>query len=84
MVANLPVGSSHGENTAGEPLTVRYREGDPQTVASQDDVGGGGPAVATVMFGAGAVLFLLMFVWSTISLVRQRRAADLHVPLAVV
>ncbi|MEU5920473.1 DUF3592 domain-containing protein [Streptomyces sp. NPDC047141] len=84
VVANLPVGSSDGENTAGEPLTVRYREGDPQTVASQDDVGGGGPAVATVMFGAGAVLFLLASVWSVIRLVRQRRAVDAPVPVAAV
>ncbi|MFJ2937154.1 DUF3592 domain-containing protein [Streptomyces sp. NPDC087219] len=74
VVANLPVGSGHGENVAGERLTVRYREDDPQVVASQDDVGGGGPAVATVMFGAGAVLFLLVFVWSAVHLARQRRA----------
>ncbi|MGW4854103.1 hypothetical protein ACWEPZ_23040 [Streptomyces sp. NPDC004288] len=84
VVANLPVGSSHGDDRAGEPLTVRYREGDPQTVASQDDVGGGGPAVATVMFGAGAVLFLLASVWSVIRLVRQRRAVDAPVPVAAV
>ncbi|MFE4312122.1 DUF3592 domain-containing protein [Streptomyces sp. NPDC056891] len=74
VVANLPVGSGHGENVAGERLTVRYREDDPQVVASQDDVGGGGPAVATVVFGAGAVLFLLVLVWSTVHLRRQRRA----------
>ncbi|MFC9592463.1 hypothetical protein ACFTUC_22040 [Streptomyces sp. NPDC056944] len=84
VVANLPVGSGHGEDTAGERLTVRYREGDPQVVASQDDVGGGGPAVAAVMFDAGAVLFLLMLVWSTIHLWRQRRAADVPSPVAAV
>ncbi|MEU2077634.1 DUF3592 domain-containing protein [Streptomyces sp. NPDC013489] len=74
VVANLPVGSGHGENTAGERLTVRYRQGDPQVVASQDDVGGGGPAIFTVLSGAGAALFLLAFVWSTVHLRRQRRA----------
>ncbi|MFD9246887.1 DUF3592 domain-containing protein [Streptomyces sp. NPDC059556] len=74
VVANLPVGSGHGDNLAGDRLTVRYREGDPQVVASQADVGGGGAAVFTVVFGAGAVLFLLALVWSTVSLWRQRRA----------
>ncbi|MET7755146.1 DUF3592 domain-containing protein [Streptomyces sp. NPDC005389] len=74
VVANLPVGSSDGENVAGGRLTVRYREDDPRVVASQDDVGGGGPAVATVVFGAGAVLFLLVLVWSTVHLRGQRRA----------
>ncbi|MBP2585480.1 hypothetical protein J3A78_005958 [Streptomyces sp. PvR006] len=74
VVANLPVGSSHGENTAGERLTVRYREGDPQVVASQDDVGGGGPAVATVLFGSGAVLFPVIAVWGSVHARRQRRA----------
>ncbi|MEV7373910.1 DUF3592 domain-containing protein [Streptomyces sp. NPDC090301] len=82
VVANLPVGSSHGENVAGERLTVRYREGDPQVVASQDDVGGGGPAVFTVVAGAGAVLFFLAFAWSAVVLVRQRRAADVPAPAA--
>ncbi|MFC9340924.1 DUF3592 domain-containing protein [Streptomyces sp. NPDC057020] len=74
VVANLPVGSGHGDDLAGERLTVRYREGDPQVVASQDDVGGGGPALLTVLFGASAVLFLLALVWSTVTLRRQRRA----------
>ncbi|WP_055601983.1 hypothetical protein [Streptomyces aureus] len=78
VVADLPVGSSHGKNVAGERLTVRYREGDPQVVASQDDVGGGAPAVGTVVFGAGAVLFLLMLVWSTVHLRRQGRAEGDH------
>ncbi|WP_329284175.1 DUF3592 domain-containing protein [Streptomyces sp. NBC_00691] len=81
VVANLPVGSSHGKDTAGERLTVRYREGDPREVASQDDVGGGGPAVFTVVSGAGALLFLLAFVWSAVALVRQRRAAAVHAPV---
>ncbi|MCX5229384.1 DUF3592 domain-containing protein [Streptomyces sp. NBC_00233] len=73
VVANLPVGSGHGENVAGERLTVRYREDDPQVVASQNDVGGGGPAAATVVFGAGAVLFLVMAVWASVHVRRQRR-----------
>ncbi|CAM5387489.1 DUF3592 domain-containing protein [Streptomyces narbonensis] len=76
VVADLPVGSGHGEDQAGERLTVRYREGDPQVAASQDDVGGGGAAVGTVAFGAGAVLFLAASVWSTVHLRRQRRATD--------
>nr|WP_245234664.1 DUF3592 domain-containing protein [Streptomyces flavochromogenes] len=80
VVANLPVGSSHGKNVVGERLTVRYREDDPQVVASQDDVGGGGPAVGTAVFGAGAVLFLVMLVWSTVHL-RRRRAEDGHTPV---
>ncbi|WP_338492660.1 DUF3592 domain-containing protein [Streptomyces sp. SJL17-4] len=74
VVADLPVGSSHGKNVVGERLTVRYREDDPRVAASADDVGGGGAAVGTVVFGAGAVLFLLALVWSTVHLGRQRRA----------
>ncbi|MFH8581295.1 DUF3592 domain-containing protein [Streptomyces zaomyceticus] len=73
VVADLPVGSGHGDDEAGDRLTVRYREDDPQVVAAQDDVGGGGAAVGAVVFGAGAVFFLLILVWSTFHLRRLRR-----------
>ncbi|MFD8642027.1 DUF3592 domain-containing protein [Streptomyces zaomyceticus] len=73
VVAELPVGSGHGDDEAGDRLTVRYREDDPQVVAAQDDVGGGGAAVGAVVFGAGAALFLLVLVWSTFHLGRLRR-----------
>ncbi|MFD3992680.1 DUF3592 domain-containing protein [Streptomyces sp. NPDC058548] len=74
VVADLPVGSGHGKSPAGTPLTVRYKADDPQVVAAESDIGGGGAAVATVLFGAGAVVFLVMLLWSTVHLRRQRRA----------
>ncbi|MFD7960551.1 DUF3592 domain-containing protein [Streptomyces zaomyceticus] len=81
VVANLPVGSGHGDDEAGDRLTVRFREDDPQVVAAQDDVGGGGAAVGAVLFGAGAVFFALLLVWSTVHLRRQRRAEGVHAPI---
>ncbi|MEV4940242.1 DUF3592 domain-containing protein [Streptomyces zaomyceticus] len=73
VVAELPVGSGHGDDEAGDRLTVRYREDDPQVVAAQGDVGGGGAAVGAFVFGAGAVFFLLILVWSAFHLGRLRR-----------
>ncbi|XUM03496.1 hypothetical protein ACQ86F_08915 [Streptomyces venezuelae ATCC 10712] len=84
VVADLPLGSSDGDRVTGDGMTIRYKEVDPQVVASQDDVGGGGPSVATVMFGAGAVLFLLVFAGSVIRLVRQRRAVGAPAPAGAV
>ncbi|WP_343243071.1 hypothetical protein [Streptomyces sp. SID12501] len=73
VVADLPVGSGGGKDSAGTPLTVRYQADDPQVVAREEDVDGGGAAVGLVMSGAGALLFLVIAVVVAIGMARQRR-----------
>lgn len=77
VVADLPVGSGGGKNSAGTALTVRYQADDPQVVAREDDIDGGGAVVMTVMAGIGALLFLVIAVVSAIAMARQRRTDSL-------
>ncbi|MBQ0827531.1 hypothetical protein J5Y05_13570 [Streptomyces sp. RG38] len=73
VVADLPVGSGAGKSSVGTRLPVRYRADDPQVVALDGDVGGGGAAVGAVMSAGGALLFLAVSVLAGISLLRQGR-----------
>ncbi|MGW6273856.1 hypothetical protein [Streptomyces sp. NPDC055060] len=75
VVADLPVGSGGGKSSVGAELTVRYRADDPQTVARDEDVGGGGAALFAVLSGAFALLFLGVAIAMAIYSVRRRRAA---------
>ncbi|MER5311603.1 hypothetical protein ABT034_27860 [Streptomyces sp. NPDC002773] len=77
--APLPVGSGGMNSSAGTPMEIRYRADDPQVVAREEDLAGGGAAVMGVMSAAGAVLFAGMAVWMAVLMRRQRRtpsAAD--------
>ncbi|WP_217171428.1 DUF3592 domain-containing protein [Streptomyces sp. AC512_CC834] len=74
VVADLPVGSGGGKSSVGSPMIVRYQADDPQVVAREADVGGGGAAVLAVMSGAGALFFLMLSVVAAVFMVRQRRA----------
>ncbi len=73
VVAGLPVGSGGGKQSVGAAMTVRYQVDDPQVVAREDDVGGGGAAVLAWMSGGIALLFLTLSVVAAIFLARQRR-----------
>ncbi|CAO0834632.1 hypothetical protein SMICM17S_12783 [Streptomyces microflavus] len=42
VVADLPVGSGGGRSSVGARMTVRYQADDPEVVAREEDVGGGG------------------------------------------
>jgi hypothetical protein len=74
VVADLPVGSSGGKNPVGTRLTIRYQTDDPQVVAGENDVDGGGAAVFAVMSGAGALIFLLTSAVAAFFAARERRA----------
>ncbi|WP_328889227.1 hypothetical protein [Streptomyces sp. NBC_00316] len=63
VVAELPVGSGGGKNSAGTQMIVRYHADKPQVAAGEDDVGGGG----------AALLFLVLSVVARVFVVRQRR-----------
>ncbi|MFJ8662053.1 hypothetical protein [Streptomyces sp. NPDC093795] len=71
--ATLPVGSGGMNSSAGTPMDIRYRADDPQVVAREEDLGGGGAAVMGVMSAASAVLFAGMAVWMAVLMRRQRR-----------
>lgn len=73
VVANLPVGSGGGKNSAGTRMTVRYHEDDPQVAVREDDVGGGGAAVLAVLSGGAVLFFLLLSVVALVYALRQRR-----------
>ncbi|MFD3699621.1 DUF3592 domain-containing protein [Streptomyces sp. NPDC058646] len=74
IVADLPAGSGNGKNPAGTQLTVRYRADDPQAVADENDVDGGGAAVMAAMSGGAALIFLALSVLKTVTLARRQRA----------
>jgi hypothetical protein len=73
VVAALPVGSGGGRQSVGAAMTVLYQVDDPQSVAREDDVGGGGAAVLAWVSGGIALLFLTLSVVAAIFLARQRR-----------
>lgn len=73
VVADLPVGSGGGRQSVGAAMTVRYQVDDPQVVAREDDVGGGGAALLAWLSGGIALLFLTLSLVAAIYLVRQRR-----------
>ncbi|MFJ3928292.1 DUF3592 domain-containing protein [Streptomyces sp. NPDC090022] len=71
VVSYLPLGSGGGKSVAGERLTVRYEAADPQVVASENDVNGGGAAVLAVTSGASALIFLGLA--GSMAITRRRR-----------
>ncbi|MFJ9620661.1 hypothetical protein [Streptomyces sp. NPDC101181] len=73
VVADLPVGSGGGKESVGADMAVRYRADDPQVVARQEDVGGGGAALLAWGSGGVALVFLALSVLFATSLARQRR-----------
>ncbi|MFJ6611072.1 hypothetical protein ACIQPT_12385 [Streptomyces sp. NPDC091289] len=73
VVADLPVGSGGGKESVGASMTVRYQADDPQVVAREEDVGGGGAVVLAWIAGVTALLFLTVSVVAAIHLARQRR-----------
>lgn len=75
VVADLPVGSGGGKWSVGAPMTVRYQADDPQVVAREEDVGGGGAALLAWMSGGAAALFLVLSGAAAIYLARQRRTS---------
>lgn len=76
IVAGLPVGSGGGKSGIGTEWTVRYRADDPQTVAREADVGGGGALPLGVMSAVFALLFLVTAASLPLYAARTRRAAD--------
>ncbi|MFE8914510.1 hypothetical protein [Streptomyces globisporus] len=74
VVADLPTGSGGGKQSAGAALTVRYQADDPQVVAREADVGGGGAALFAWISGGAAGLFLVLAGIAAIFLVRERRS----------
>ncbi|MGW3210798.1 hypothetical protein ACWDBC_00875 [Streptomyces parvus] len=75
VVADLPTGSGGGKQSVGAALTVRYQADDPQVVAREADVGGGGAALLAWISGGTALLFLILSAVAAVFLVRQRRVA---------
>ncbi|MFH9608147.1 hypothetical protein [Streptomyces sp. NPDC017448] len=60
VVADLPVGSGGGKQSVGAAVPVRYQADDPQVVAREADVGGGGAALLAWLTAGAAVLFLVL------------------------
>ncbi|MET9835786.1 DUF3592 domain-containing protein [Streptomyces sp. NPDC006385] len=83
VVADLPVGSGGGKNSAGTRLTVRYKADDPQVVAREEDVGGGGAALLAAISGGGALIFLAISVVAAVFLARRRRSNSLTNSISV-
>lgn len=75
VIADLPVGSGGGKQSAGARLVVRYQADDPRTVAREADVGGGGAVVLAALSGGAALFFLVISAVAAVFLVRQRRTA---------
>ncbi|MFF3014807.1 hypothetical protein [Streptomyces sp. NPDC057939] len=75
VVANLPPGSGGGKNPAGTPVAVRYRAGDPQTVAAANDVDGGASVLVAAVAGGAALLFLALSAHQAVTLARRKRKA---------
>ncbi|MCK1794474.1 hypothetical protein MTQ01_00195 [Streptomyces sp. XM4193] len=73
VIADLPVGSGGGKSSVGTRLTVRHQADDPSVAARNQDVGGGGAAVFTVLFGVSALFFLALALAAAIHLTRQRQ-----------
>ncbi|MFJ5048526.1 hypothetical protein [Streptomyces sp. NPDC088719] len=74
VVADLPVGSGGGRQSAGAAVTVRYQADDPRVVAREDDLGGGGAALLAWISGGTAALFLAVSGAAAVFLARQRRS----------
>ncbi|MFD3751529.1 hypothetical protein ACFWVT_15050 [Streptomyces cyaneofuscatus] len=74
VIADLPVGSGGGKQSAGAALAVRYQADDPQVAAREEDVGGGGAAVLAALSGGAALLFLTAAAVAAIFLARQPRS----------
>ncbi|MGW6586038.1 hypothetical protein ACWF9X_00020 [Streptomyces globisporus] len=73
VVADLPTGSGGGKQSVGAAVTVRYQADDPQVVARDEDVGGGGAALFAWMSAGAALLFLMLSAVAAVFLIRQRR-----------
>ncbi|MFD3971408.1 hypothetical protein [Streptomyces cyaneofuscatus] len=73
VIADLPVGSGGGKQSAGASLAVRYQADDPRVAAREADVGGGGAAVLAALSGGAALLFLTVAAVAAVFLARQRR-----------
>ncbi|WP_460037782.1 hypothetical protein [Streptomyces cavourensis] len=73
VVADLPVGSGGGKESAGAPVAVRYQPDDPRTVAREADTGGGGALVLAVISGGAALLVLALSAVAAFFMARQRR-----------
>ncbi|GED85789.1 hypothetical protein TNCT6_28740 [Streptomyces sp. 6-11-2] len=74
VVADLPVGSGFGKQSVGHRMTIRYHADDPEVAVHEEDVDGGGAAVAAVLSGGAALLFLPLSVGYLVYVLRQRRA----------
>ncbi|GAU70271.1 Syd protein [Streptomyces sp. NBRC 110611] len=74
VVANLPVGSSGGKRSVGDQMTVRHQADDPQVVAREDDLYGGGAAVLAMTLGVTSLLCLLLSVMAAVHAMRQRHS----------
>ncbi|WP_307668148.1 DUF3592 domain-containing protein [Streptomyces sp. V2I9] len=73
VVADLPVGSGGGKQSVGAAVTVRYQADDPQVVARDADVGGGGAALLAWLTAGAAALFLALSGVAAVFLVWKRR-----------
>ncbi|MEU6295986.1 hypothetical protein [Streptomyces erythrochromogenes] len=76
--ADLPVGSGSGRlSPAGTRVPIRYRADDPQQIAREEDLDGGGPAVFAAASGAGALFFAVVSSCLLVGRVRRRRTEPL-------
>ncbi len=71
--SSLPVGSGGRLGPVGTRLAIRYRADDPQLVAREEDVHGGGAAVLAAVSGGSALLFGALSAYMLVHLGRQRR-----------
>ncbi|MER7735166.1 hypothetical protein ABTX80_30145 [Streptomyces erythrochromogenes] len=76
--ARLPAGSGSGRlSPAGTRVPIRYRADDPQQIAREEDLDGGGPAVFAAASGAGALFFAVVSACLLVGRVRRRRTEPL-------